>query len=404
MLRFHIVSLFPSFFASALQTGLMERALEKGLISVDFTDPRAFTRDRHRHVDDRPYGGGPGMVMQIDPVARALRSLPHPGRMLCMAPNGRPASQKLMRELALEEDITIVCGRYEGFDARLFRLFPLEPLAVGDIVLNGGETAALAILEAVSRLVPGFMGKEASGDEESFSAGLLEYPHFTRPPLYEGLAIPEILSEGNHADIARWRKEQALATTLARRPELLDEAELTEEDVRTLQGLGRTGLGRSISLCLLRQKEDRRARWERKIYASLDEAGLDACLDLARIFSLNAVLVADEQGHEGTAASLEQQMQALTRHYGERPLLLAVAPWPRKKTTLSAVQIRSLARSRPVVLLAGALGYLPKSVLGVCDGFVRPVHCLKSGSSSSSSLDARTQLVMLLDRILGDLC
>ena len=311
MLRFHIVSLFPSFFASALQTGLMERALEKGLISVDFTDPRAFTRDRHRHVDDRPYGGGPGMVMQIDPVARALRSLPHPGRMLCMAPNGRPASQKLMRELALEEDITIVCGRYEGFDARLFRLFPLEPLAVGDIVLNGGETAALAILEAVSRLVPGFMGKEASGDEESFSAGLLEYPHFTRPPLYEGLAIPEILSEGNHADIARWRKEQALATTLARRPELLDEAELTEEDVRTLQGLGRTGLGRSISLCLLRQKEDRRARWERKIYASLDEAGLDACLDLARIFSLNAVLVADEQGHEGTAASLEQQMQVL---------------------------------------------------------------------------------------------
>ena len=403
MLRFHIVSLFPSFFASALQTGLMERALEKGLISVDFTDPRAFTRDRHRHVDDRPYGGGPGMVMQIDPVARALRSLPHPGRMLCMAPNGRPASQKLMRELALEEDITIVCGRYEGFDARLFRLFPLEPLAVGDIVLNGGETAALAILEAVSRLVPGFMGKEASGDEESFSAGLLEYPHFTRPPLYEGLGIPEILSEGNHADIARWRREQALATTLARRPDLLDEADLAEDDMHTLRACPRTGLGRSLSLGLLRQKATRRARWEKKLYAPMDEAALASCLDLARTFSLNAAFVASEEDEADKAdgtASLEQQLQTLTRHYGERPLVLAVTAWPRTKTTLSARQIQRLVRQRPVVLLAGSQGYLPKSVLSLCEGFVRPVHCLQH----TGSLEAHTQLVLLLDRILGDLC
>lgn len=236
MPRFHIVSLFPELFSSFLSQGLMERALKKGLVSVDIVDPRQWSTDRHRHVDDRPYGGGPGMVIGLEPLVGALRSLPAPGRMLAMAPNGRPATQKLVRSLAREEDITLVCGRYEGFDARVYDLFPLEPVCVGDIVLNGGEVAALALVEAVSRLVPGFMGKEASGDEESFSAGLLEYPHYTRPEVYEGLDVPQVLLEGDHARIAAWRRELALETTLARRPDLLEGVPLDLGDARVLAG------------------------------------------------------------------------------------------------------------------------------------------------------------------------
>ena len=161
MLRFHLVSLFPEFFRSPLETALLGRAREAGIVDFSFHDPRSFSTSRHHHVDDRPYGGGPGMVMQGEPVAAALRSIEKPGRMILLAPSGRPLNDALARELAREEDLTLICGRYEGLDARLLDIFPLEPVSVGEAVLNGGETAALAVIESVARLVPGFMGKEA---------------------------------------------------------------------------------------------------------------------------------------------------------------------------------------------------------------------------------------------------
>ena len=226
MPRFHIVTLFPEFFESPLSTALMGRAREAGIVDCSFHDPRQFSTDKHRHVDDRPYGGGPGMVMQGEPLARALRSIERPGRMLFIAPGGRPRSQDMVRELAREDDLTIVCGRYEGIDARLLQLFPLEPVSVGDIVLNGGESAALSVLEAVSRLMPGFMGKEESGDDESFSHGLLEYPHYTRPENFEGLTVPDVLQSGDHERIANWRRQESVRATLRMRPEMLNEAPL----------------------------------------------------------------------------------------------------------------------------------------------------------------------------------
>ena len=154
MPRFHLISLFPEFFDSPLGTALMGRARKTGVVEFSFHDPRAFSVDKHRHVDDRPYGGGPGMVMRGEPVSLALRSIERPGRMLLMAPGGRPLNHALARELAAEEDLTLVCGRYEGLDARLLELFPLEPVSVGEAVLNGGETAALAVIESVARLTP----------------------------------------------------------------------------------------------------------------------------------------------------------------------------------------------------------------------------------------------------------
>lgn len=424
MPHFHIISLFPSFFDSALSTGLMERALEKGILSVDVTDPRNFTSDRHRHVDDRPYGGGPGMVLQADPVARALRSLARPGRMLCMAPSGRAASQSLMRELALEEDITILCGRYEGFDGRLFDLFPLEEISVGDIVLNGGETAALAVIEAVSRLVPGFMGKEESGDEESFSESLLEYPQFTRPPVYEGLAVPDVLVGGNHAEIASWHRKRSLERTLERRPDLLSAAGLDGEDADHLAGFcaatRRVSCARNIHLCLV--ESQCRSRWREgakpvqarghgALYGRLetgDVASLEQCFGLGKSLVLESPVHGQEKPKAGATgeemalarfARLEELALEVASLHGQEPLLVAISSWPKRERTSSFAQLRELARERPLLLVAGSAGCLDKGVVRECGAVARPVRFL---AGTRALMEGKMYLSLLLDRILGD--
>lgn len=389
MIRFHIVTLFPDFFDSVLRQGLMAKAIEKGLLSVELVDPRSFSKDRHRHVDDRPYGGSPGMVMQPEPVCCALRSIASPGRMLAMAPSGYAASQGMMRELAKEEDITILCGRYEGFDARLYDLFPLEPVSVGDIVLNGGETAALALLEAVSRLVPGFMGKEESGDDESYSCGLLEYPHFTRPPLFEGHEVPEVLLHGNHASIAAWRRARSVATTFERRPDLLDEARLTAKDRDVLKGMERDSAASNIWLCLLEQ--DAPKKWQKTAYDCLFEQDIAALCDFGRQLGLAGV--------KKTAS--EEDLAAIFREAatqaGQEPHIAAVAPWPEKEETLSGLHLRAVAQKQPLVLVAGRHGYLSKAVLRLCSSYARLPHSLKG-----CRLCARDCLTILLDRIAGE--
>ncbi len=389
MIRFHIVTLFPDFFDSVLRQGLMAKAISKGLLSVDLTDPRTFSKDRHRHVDDRPYGGSPGMVMQPEPLCDALRSIATPGRMLAMAPNGHAASQTMVRELAKEEDITILCGRYEGFDARLYDLFPLEPVSVGDIVLNGGETAALALLEAISRLVPGFMGKEESGEEESYSCGLLEYPHYTRPPLFEGQAVPEILLHGNHASIAAWRRACSLATTFRRRPELLDEARLNASDRAVLKGMDRKSAASNIWLCLLQQDAPR--KWQKTAYDMIDEQDAGSLCDLCRRLGLASVQkAASEEDLAGIISGAASQAR-------QEPYIAAVAPWPEKGDTMSGLHLRAVAMERPLVLVAGMRGYLNKSVLKLCAGNARLPHSLQD-----LRLGGRDCLSFLLDRIVGE--
>lgn len=389
MSRFHIVTLFPDFFDSVLTQGLIAKALEKGLLSVELVDPRVFSKDRHRHVDDRPYGGSPGMVMQLDPVCSALRSIASPGRMLAMAPSGYAASQSMMRELAKEEDITILCGRYEGFDARLYDLFPLEPVSVGDIVLNGGETAALALLEAVSRLVPGFMGKEESGDDESYSCGLLEYPHFTRPPLYEGHKVPEVLLHGNHASIAAWRRARSVATTFERRPDLLDKAWLTAKDRDVLKGMERNSAASNIWICLLEQDEPK--KWQKTAFGELTEqdmAGLSAFCRRLRLAGVRKAASEEE---------LAGIFQEIALQAGQKPHIAAAAPWPEKGETLSGLQLRSVAQESPLVIVAGRRGYLAKTVLRICSSYARLPHSLRG-----IRLCGRDCLTLLLDRIAGE--
>ena len=433
MPRFHIVTLFPEFFESPLSTALMGRAREAGIVDCSFHDPRQFSTDKHRHVDDRPYGGGPGMVMQGEPLARALRSIERPGRMLFMAPGGRPLTQDMVRELAREDNLTIVCGRYEGIDARLLQLFPLEPVSVGDIVLNGGESAALSVLEAVSRLMPGFMGKEESGDDESFSHGLLEYPHYTRPENLEGLTVPEVLQSGDHARIANWRRQESVRATLRMRPEMLNEAPLYREDVQTLADTPRERPGRNLSFCLVHYPV---SLGPKKIGASsLTNLDIHDIARISRSYAMGSfypvtplgdqLRVLEEilrhwtRGPGGVgnadraqalglvqpATSLEEAVAHMTAQHGTRPRLVASsAVWPAKgkaskpeSMPMTPRDVRRWCDQGPVMLCLGTAQGLAPEVLEQCEGTLRPVRFL-----GYNHLSVRSAAAILADRILGD--
>lgn len=222
MWRASVLTIFPEMFPGPLGLSLAGRALGHAW-NVETVDPRDHATDRHRSVDDTPAGGGPGMVMRVDVLARAIDAAAPEGDTrprLLMTPRGRPLTQARVRELAAGEGVVIVCGRFEGVDDRLVAARGLEEVSVADVVLSGGEIGALVLLDACVRLLPGVMGHPESGTEESFSAGLLEYPQYTRPQSFEGMDIPAILSSGDHAKVARWRREQAEAATKARRPDL----------------------------------------------------------------------------------------------------------------------------------------------------------------------------------------
>jgi tRNA (guanine37-N1)-methyltransferase len=215
-----VLTLFPEMFPGPLGVSLAGRALEQGIWSLDARDIRASATDRHRTVDDHPAGGGAGMVLKPDVLAAAIDAAPQEGPRLLMSPRGELLTQRLVRELSGGPGCLIVCGRFEGVDERVIEKRQLREVSIGDYVLSGGEPAAIVLLDAVVRLLPGVMGKQASGEEESFEGGLLEHPHYTKPNLWEGVEIPGILLSGDHKAIARWKQEQREALTKARRPDL----------------------------------------------------------------------------------------------------------------------------------------------------------------------------------------
>jgi len=220
MWRASVLTIFPEMFPGPLRSSLAGKALAKGLWALDAVDIRDHAADKHRTVDDTPAGGGPGMVMKADVLARAIDSTGEGRPRLLMSPRGTPLTQRRVAELAAGPGAVVVCGRFVGVDERVISARGLEEVSLGDFVLSGGEVAALALIDACVRLLPGVMGKEASGADESFSDGLLEYPQYTRPALFEGAAIPEILTSGDHARVAAWRRQEAEKLTQSRRPDL----------------------------------------------------------------------------------------------------------------------------------------------------------------------------------------
>ncbi|MDD5082266.1 MAG: tRNA (guanosine(37)-N1)-methyltransferase TrmD [Dehalococcoidales bacterium] len=233
-MRIDILTLFPQMFQGVFDTGIFQRAVADKLVSVNLYNIRDYTHDKHRTVDDYPYGGGAGMVLKPEPIFEAVESIrpgPHPESggppVILMTPQGRLFSQKLAAEFARQERLILICGHYEGVDERIRQHLVTDEISIGDYVLSGGELAAMVVIDAVVRLLPGVLGSEASALDDSHVSGLLEYPQYTRPEVYRGWLVPQVLLSGNHAQIARWRREQAIIRTRERRPDLLAKANLS---------------------------------------------------------------------------------------------------------------------------------------------------------------------------------
>jgi tRNA (guanine37-N1)-methyltransferase len=234
-MRIDVLTLFPQMFEVPFSFGIFKRAVDNGLVSLTLHNIRDYSHDKHHTADDYPYGGGAGMVLKPEPIFEAVEAVragrdDAGGPVVLLSPQGRPFSQKVARELSQHRHLVLICGHYEGVDERVREHLATDEISIGDYVLTGGELPALVVINAVLRLLPGVLGSEASPLEESHANGLLEYPQYTRPPVYRGWAVPEVLLSGNHAQIARWRREQIIRRTLERRPELIDMANLGLED------------------------------------------------------------------------------------------------------------------------------------------------------------------------------
>lgn len=237
-LEFGLVTLFPEMFSTFTDYGVTGRAVKKGMVSVDCWNPRDFTHDRHRTVDDRPFGGGPGMLMKVQPLRDAITAAKaasdKASKVIYLSPQGRKLDQQGVTELVANERLIFVCGRYEGIDERLIETEIDEEWSLGDIVLSGGELAAMSFMDAITRLVPGVLGHELSSVEDSFFDGLLDCPHYTRPEVLEDLSVPEVLLSGHHENIRRWRAKQSIGRTWQRRPDLLEGRQLSKEQLTLL--------------------------------------------------------------------------------------------------------------------------------------------------------------------------
>jgi tRNA (guanine37-N1)-methyltransferase len=233
-MKFDVVTIFPRMIESGLAEGVVRRGIDKGFVDVRVHDLRAFTSDRHRTVDDVPYGGGPGMVMKVEPFVRAMDAIRAergaPGAVVLLSPQGKTFDQREARRLRGVGHVVFLCGRYEGIDERVRELVATEELSIGDYVVSGGELPALVVIDAVSRLVPGVVGDGESVEQDSFTVGLLDYPHYTRPADYEGHKVPDVLLSGHHAEVGKWRRAAALRRTMDRRPDLWDAAALSDDD------------------------------------------------------------------------------------------------------------------------------------------------------------------------------
>ena len=240
-MNYHILTLFPEMVMDGLNTSIIGRAVEKGLISIEAINIRDYSKDKHNHVDDAPYGGGAGMVMQPGPVCDSYedlcRKIGKRPRVLYMTPQGQTFNQSIAEELAKEEDLVFLCGHYEGIDERALELIVTDYLSVGDYVLTGGELPAMVMIDCISRLVPGVLNNDVSAEIESFHDNLLEYPQYTRPEVYEGKKVPEVLLSGHHKNIETWRRQQSIKRTLERRPDLLADANLSKKEKQYLAAL-----------------------------------------------------------------------------------------------------------------------------------------------------------------------
>jgi len=424
-MHFNIVSIFPEYFNSPISLSLIKKAIDKGIISFSFINPRDFATDAHRTVDDRPYGGGCGMVMMVEPLYKAVKSIPHPGKIILLSPRGKIFDQEMAYELSRESHITFICGRYEGIDERLESLLCVRRVSIGDFVLNGGEAACLCMIEAISRLIPDFMSKEESVQYESFANGLIEHPHYTRPSEYMGLKVPDVLVSGNHKKINRWRRERSLVETMDNRPELLEKSRLSPADYQFLRQKKSRFLGRNLyvglvhfpvlnkdgkecavsltnldihdiaRVCktysvnkyyLITPIEDQKDLANRLISHWIQGPGKGANPD--REMALKLVEIKD---------SIEDAVYDIKRISGSSPYIITTSA--RDEGDLSFSYVRKLLEDNSVFLLFGTGHGLSKRVMKKAHGILKPIRVF----DRYRHLSVRSAVSIVIDRILGDI-
>ncbi len=406
--------------------GVVGRAQEAGLLELATVNPRDFTHDKHRSVDDTPYGGGPGMVMKPEPLLAAIAQA-GPGHRIYLSPAGAPLTQARVRELARLPHLVLVCGRYEGIDQRVVELGIDEELSIGDYVLSGGELGALVVIDAVARYVPGVLGEASSVDDESHSAGLLEYPHYTRPLELDGRAVPAILTSGNHAAIAAWRRTEAMQRTAARRPDLWRAFQPSAADGKLLAKAGATPVNARTHVALVHHPVvDRNAKIVTTALTSFDVHDLARSAMTYGLANYHVVTpvtsqrdkaafiaeqwLGDAQGEHRAralelvrvAASIEDVIAELTAQYGMAPIVVASSArsesFPGVPRRTAAALVAELAVvAQPMLLLLGTGWGLADALIPSVSRVVAPIE----GASDWNHLSVRSAGAILMDRMFG---
>ncbi len=426
---FEVITIFPEYFDSPLQVGLLGKAIQRGLVRVQIHNLRDFATDKHRTVDDKPFGGGEGMLFKPEPLYRAIDTLrknfPSP-HVIYLSPQGRLLTQEVARELASRSRLVLICGRYEGIDERIREHFVDDEISIGDYVLFGGEAAALVLIETVARLIPGVVGCEDSVARDSFSGGLLKYPQYTRPREFMGFRVPEVLLSGNHAEVERWRRQKSLEVTFARRPELLKKASLTEEEQEFLRRLKQERIRLYLALVHypVINKEGR------KIASSFTNLDLHDIARLARTYGVRAYYLVQPLSDQravveellnfwlmGPGAqhnpdrvealkvvrvrkALEEVCREIEEREGRPPVLLATDARP-LRPALSYREAGELVRSgAPVLILLGTAWGLAPEILEKADHFLEPIEGL---FGDYNHLSVRSAASIILDRLLRSL-
>ncbi|MFN4196916.1 MAG: tRNA (guanosine(37)-N1)-methyltransferase TrmD [Caldimicrobium sp.] len=422
-MRFHIVTIFPEYFSSPLQVGLLGKAIKKGIIDVILHNLRDYTVDKHQVVDDEPYGGGEGMVFKPEPLYRAITHIKEKDpatKVIYLSPQGKLFNQELAQELSKEESLLLLCGRYEGIDERIRKYFVDEEISIGDFVVFGGEVAALVLIEAISRLIPGVIGKKDSVEKESFTSGLLKHPCYTRPADFLGLKVPDVLLSGDHEKIEQFRREQSLKITLKRRPELLSKAVLTNQDLTIVK---KFLSNHKLYLFLLHYPVYNKRR--EIIVSAIANIDLHDLSRLGRTYGVEKIYIAQPLKEQREFAkrlidhwltgsgktynplrseaikllkivpTLEEALEEIKEKEGIKPLLIGTDASP-KRPYITTEEVRELLWKKPIGLILGTAWGLEDAILEKCDYFLEPIW---GRLDYYNHLSVRSAASIILDRI-----
>ena len=424
-MQIDIITIFPEYFESPLKIGLLGKALKKGIVKINLYNLRDFTEDKHKVVDDEPFGGGEGMVFKPEPLYKAIshiKNLDPSAWIIYLSPQGEVLNQKIAERLSKKEHLVLICGRYEGIDERIRANFVDEEISIGDYVVFGGEVASLVLIETLARFIPGVVGKKDSVEKESFSTGLLKYPCYTRPRNFMGYEVPEILLSGNHAEIERYRRKQSLEITLKRKPYLLKSVELTEEDRKFLAELLKS---QRLYIFLVHYPVFNKKG--EKITSAITNFDLHDLSRLARTYGVKGVFIIQPLEDQRKLAeelieywlskkgaqynplrksaielvklfeTLDSAISEVEKIEGEKPVLLGTDASPKRKY-ISCEEIRKILWEKPVVLVLGTAWGLCDEVLDRCDYFLEPIW---GRLDPYNHLSVRSAASIFIDRILG---